>query len=124
MKVKINRCDNACMLVGYYNQDGEYCEEVFEEVDLEKMHKSITRNVYLCHDITMHVVPGVEVRVFAKNRKDIETCLEIEGDPNHFKTLLDCFSKHNKSDNGEYIHTTFELEERRKELAHSPVKFV
>ena len=123
MKARINKYDKACILVGYYNTDGAYHEEIFEEVDLKKMHKSITRNVYLSHDITIHVVPGVEVRVFAKNRKDIETCLEIEGDPNHFKNTFDCFSKYNKAVNNEYIYTTFELEERRRDLALPSINF-
>lgn len=123
MKVRINKYDTACMVVGYYDETGEYREEMFENVDLKKMDKSITRNVYLSHDITIHVAPGSEVRVFAKCRKDIETCLEIEGSLNHFKEMLDCFSKYNKSVNGEYIYTTFELEERKKDLAHHSIKF-
>lgn len=51
------------------------------------------------------------MRVFAKRRKDIEACREIEGDQNYFKNVFDAFSKHNKSVNGEYIYTTFDLEE-------------
>jgi hypothetical protein len=115
MKTIINKFKKACVLLGYYNQDKEYCEEIFEEIDLKKMHRSITRNVYLSHDITMHIVPGIEIRVFAKSRKDIETYLEIKGDANVIKGLFDCFSKYNKSFNGEYIYTTFELEEIRRE---------
>ena len=123
MKARINKYNKACMLVGYYNQDGEYREEMFEEVDLKTMDKSITRNVYLSHDITLHVVPGVEVRVFAKSRKDIEMYFEIKGDTNRFKEMFDCFSKHNKSVNGEYIYTTFDLEQIIKELDIPPVEF-
>ena len=123
MKVRINKYDTACMMVGYYNEAGEYREEIFENVDLKKMDRSITRNVYLSHDITLHVVPGIEVRVFAKSRKDIESCVEIEGDPDHFRKALDCFSKYNKPVNGEYIYTTFELEERRRDLAISHLDF-
>lgn len=123
MKVRINKYDTACMMVGCYDEAGKYREEIFENVDLKKMDRSITRNVYLSHDITLHVVPGIEVRVFAKSRKDIETCVEIEGNPNHFKQTFDCFSKYNKSVNGEYIYTTFELEERRRDLATSHLDF-
>ena len=123
MRVRINKYDTACMVVGCYDETGEYREEMFENVDLKKMDKSITKNVYLSHDITLHVVPGIEVRVFAKSRKDIEACVEIEGDPDHFRKTLDCFSKYNKSVNGEYIYTTFELEERRSDLATSHLDF-
>ena len=123
MKAKNNKYDTVCMVVGYYDEEGGYREGMLENVNLKKIDKSIADNISLTHDITIHVVPGIEIRVFAKNRKDIETCLEIEGDPDHFKVLLDCFSKHNKSVNGEYICTTFDLEERRKELALSPINF-
>ena len=123
MKTRINRYDTVCMVVGYYDEEGGYREGMLENVNLKKIDKSITDNISLTHDITIHVVPSIEIRVFAKNRKDIETCLEIEGNPDHFKMLLDYFSKHDKSVNGEYIYTTFDLEERRKVLAHSPINF-
>ena len=123
MKARINKYDTACMVVGYYDEAGEYREEIFENVSLKKLHKSIAKNVYLSHDLTLHVVPGIEVRAFAKSRKDIETCLEVEGDQNHFKTMLDVFSKHNQSVNGEYIYTTYEFEERRRALAEAITEF-
>jgi hypothetical protein len=122
MKVRINKHDTACVVVGYYDGTGEYREELLENVILRKMDKSIARNVDLSHDITLHIVPGIEVRAFAKSRKDIETCLEIEGDRNYFKTMLDVFSKHNKSVNGEYIYTTYEFEERRRACALPPLE--
>ena len=123
MKVRINKFDTACMVVGCYDETGEYREEMFEDVNLNKLNKSIAKNVFLAQDITLHIVPGKEVRVFAKSRKDIETCLEIEGDLNHFKRLLEVFSKHNKSVNGEYIYTTYGFEERRKALALKSIQF-
>ena len=122
MKVRINKFDTVCMVVGYYDAAGEYREEKFEDVNLEKIRKSIAKNVFLKHDISLHVVPGREMRVFAKNSKDIETCLEIEGDQNYFKNLFDAFSKHNESVNGEYIYTTFDFEERRRVLAEPAYK--
>ena len=123
MKARINRYDTVCMVLGYYDEEGGYREGMLENVNLKKIDKSIADNISLTHDITIHVVPGIEIRVFAKNRKDIETCLEIEGNPDYFKGFLNCFSKYNKSVNGEYIYTTFDLEERRKVLAHSPINF-
>ncbi len=109
MKVRINKYNKACMLVGYYNKDGEYCEEVFEEVDLKEIHKSVSYTVCRSHDIAMYVVPRIEVRVFAKNRKDIERCLEIEGNPNHFKETFDFFSKYCEPVDGAYLHTTLDF---------------
>lgn len=36
MKVRINKYDTACMVVGHYSLDGEYHEEIFEKVELKK----------------------------------------------------------------------------------------
>ena len=123
MKARINKYNKACMLVGYYNQDREYREEIFEEVDLKKMHKSISHTICLSNDINIYVFPRIEVRVFAKNRKDIERCLEINGDPSYFKKTLDCFSKHCEPVDGAYLYSTFDLEQIIKELAIPPVEF-
>ena len=59
MKARINKYDTACMVVGYYDEAGEYREEMFENVSLKKLHKSIAKNVYLSHYLTLHVVPGI-----------------------------------------------------------------
>lgn len=119
MKVRNNKYKTACMLLGYYDESNKYCETIYENLELKSLDNSITRHIYLNHDITMHVVPGVEIRVFAKNRKDIDTLYEIEGNLNHFNRTLDAFSKHNTAVNNEYIYTTFELEERRRALLES-----
>ena len=122
MKVRISKHDTACVVVGCYDEFDNYREITHENLKLKTLPKVITRNVDLSHDITLHIVPGIEVRAFAKSRKDIETCLEIEGDRNYFKTMLDVFSKHNKSVNGEYIYTTYEFEERRRVRALPPIE--
>lgn len=119
MKVRNNKYKTACMLLGYYDESNKYCETIYENLELKNLDNSITRHIYLNHDITMHVVPGVEIRVFAKNRKDIDTLYEIEGNLNHFNRTLDAFSKHNMAVNNKYIYTTFELEERRRALLES-----
>ena len=115
MKALINKQKTTSALVGYYDENGSYHEMTYEKLELKDLDRSITRNVYLDHDITVHVAPSVEVRVFAKNLKDIEKCLEIKEDPEYFKAIFDAFSKYNRSVNGEYIYTTFELEELIKE---------
>lgn len=117
MKARTNKYNTVCMVVGRYNQAGEYREEIYEDLSLNKLDKSIARNVYLNKDVTWHIAPGIEIRVFVKKRKDIDTCFEIEGSRNIFKEILDAFSKHNKSTNGEYIYTSFDFEERRRALA-------
>ena len=112
----MNKYNTISMLAGYYDEKGNYSEVSCKNYKLKKLDKSITRNIDLQHDITIQVVPGVEVRVFAKSLKDIKACLEITGDTYYFKRMLDCFSMYNKSDNGEYIHTSYDLEELREIL--------
>lgn len=39
MKARINKYDKACMLVGYYNQDGEY---IYTTLELEERRKELS----------------------------------------------------------------------------------
>ena len=125
MKARNKRYDTTCMVLGYYDygDGGEYHELVSENFELSKLDKSIKKHIYLNHDITIHVVPGVEIRAFAKSLKDIQTYLEVEGDFDHFKTTLDCFSEYNKSVNGEYIYTTIDIEELKRVLELDSMEF-
>ena len=80
--------------------------------------------------LVVDLVPEVEVRggtirklaaattlkrgtILAKSSKDIEEFLGIKKNPDYFKGMLDAWSKYNRSENGEYIYTTFDLEEVR-----------
>jgi hypothetical protein len=114
-----NKYTHVCMRVGYYDENGRYRESTSENLELKTLHKSIRRNIDQNHDITLHVVPGIEVRVFAKSSRDIEEFLGIKKNPDYFKGMLDAWSKYNRSENGEYIYTTFDLEEERLTTNHS-----
>ena len=125
MKARIKRYDTTCMVLGYYDYDenGEYREEIRENLEVGKLDRSIKKHVYLNHDITIHIVPGVEIRVFAKSLKDIQTYLEVSENLDYFKTMLDCFSEHNKSVNGQYIYTTIDIEEFKRALELGSMDF-
>ena len=117
MKNVIKRNTRICMRVGYYDENGIYNEETYDGIGLKEIHKSNRRNIYLDHDITLHVVPGIEARMFAMSLKDIETLLEINNNSDFIKGMLDAWSQYNQSENGEYIYTTIDLEKER-ELAN------
>ena len=120
MKAIINRHRTACVLIGYYDEDGNYREIARENLELKNLPKRITKNIYLNHDITIHVSPRIEICVFAKSMKDIETYLEIENDPNCLESMLKCWSKYNEpSDN--YIWTTIDFEELRELKVLPPI---
>jgi len=115
MKANIkNKHTNVCVRVGYYDENGQYSEVTYDNLSLKDLHKSIRRGVYLDHDITLHIVPGIEARMFAKSLDDIETLLEINQNPDFLKEMLDVWSKYNQSENGDYIYTTIDLEEERE----------
>ena len=113
MKNITKKITRVCMVVGYYDENSHYRELTYDNMRLRDIHKSIRRNIDQDHDITLHVVPGIEVRVFAKSSKDIEEFLGIKKNPDYCKGMLDAWSKYNRSENGEYIYTTFDLEEVR-----------
>jgi hypothetical protein len=117
MKNITEKITRVCMVVGYYDENDHYRELTYDNMRLRGIHKSIRRNIDQDHDITLHVVPGIEVRVFAKSSKDIEGFLGIKKNPDYFKDMLDAWSQYNQSQNGEYIYTTIDLEEER-ELAN------
>lgn len=118
MKAIINRHKIACVLIGYYDENENYREVTNNNLELKKLPKRIAKNVYLNHDITIHISPGIAISVFAKCMKDIETYLEIENNPNCLEDMLKCCSKYN-SPSDDYIWTTIDLEQRRK-LASLP----
>ena len=98
----------VCILLGYYDEKGNYCETVFENAPLDELEESITENIDLNHDLTIQIVPGIEVRTFAKSINDLNRYTNKH--PEWIKETFDAFSKYNKSQNGEYIHTSFDIE--------------
>ena len=119
MKAIINRTRTACVLVGYYDEDGQYREVIRENFDLNNIPERFAQNVYLDHDITMQVSPGIEIGVFAKCLQDIETYLKIENEPKFIEHMLECWSKHNKPSD-DYIWTTIDFDELRTQKACLP----
>ena len=75
-KPRYNKYTTFCALVGHHDDNGNYCETVFENIKFKDLDKSIAENVYLDHDITLHIAPKCELRVFAKNMDDIHTYCE------------------------------------------------
>lgn len=126
MKARINpthysKCTKVCALVGHYDENGNYDETVFENIKLKDMHKSITENIYLDHDITVHVAPKTEVRVFAKNMNDIHTYCETIDDRDARQHLLESFVICTEPTT-RYIWATIDFEEYKKLRSLSPIE--
>lgn len=120
-KTTYNKSAVVCALVGHYDENGNYDETVFENIKLKDIHKSITENIYLDHDITVHVAPQTEVRVFAKNMNDIHTYCETIDDRDARKHLLESFVICTEPTT-QYIWATIDFEEYKKLLSLSPIE--
>lgn len=121
MKTICNSPKTTCVLIGYYDEYDNYREITRENIKLKTLPKVIAIDVYLDHDITMHISPGKEIRVFAKSMKDIETYLEIENTPNFVEQMLKDWSEYN-APSDDYIWTTFDFDELRERKALPPIE--
>jgi hypothetical protein len=119
-KPRYNKYTTLCALVGHHDENGNYCETVFENIKLKDLHKSIAENIYLDHDITLHVAPKCEVRVFAKTMDDIHIYCETIDDLNTRKILLDNYIICTEPTK-RYIWTTIDFEEHRALMNGSQV---
>jgi hypothetical protein len=115
-----NKPSTVCILVGYYGEKANYCEEVFEDINLNDLPSDITSNIDLNHDVSLQIVPGDEIRVFAKNMDTIKSSLEIINEPDGMKFLLDWFSE--SSQHSDYcICGTQDLEKFKRQRMLSPI---
>ena len=120
-KPRYNKYTTLCALVGHHDENGNYCETVFENIKLKDLDKSIAENVYLDHDITLHVAPKCELRVFAKNMDDIHTYCETIDNFQTRKILLDDYIICTEPTT-RYIWTTIDFEEYRELKNNSPAR--
>ena len=120
-KPRYNKYTTFCALVGHHDDNGNYCETVFENIKFKDLDKSIAENVYLDHDITLHIAPKCELRVFAKNMDDIHTYCETIDNLQTRKIMLDdyiiCLEPTTR-----YIWTTIDLEEYREVMSQLPLE--
>ena len=107
--IKLNSNKKICALVGWYDEQGAYIEKIIENIAIRDIDISISRNIDLKHDITIHIAPQEEIAVFARTMKVLNEYLGREDDTGGVKGLLDAFGKNPKG-NGDYIYTSFNLD--------------
>lgn len=108
-KAKFNRNTTVCALVVHYDENGNYAETVFENIELKDIPNSIKDNIDFIHDITLQVEPNKEVRVFAKNVDDIHTYYKSVKDNDTLRVLLEDYIIWLEPPT-EYIWTSFDLD--------------
>ena len=126
MNVNINFKSNTkiCVLVGYYDEYDEYQELIKENMAIKELPNPIRKNIDFNQDITIHVAPKEEIRVFAKSLNDIERYRSASGDCNNIKEMFDALSKHNGPYfNGDYICTTVDIEEFIMQTSEIPLEY-
>lgn len=93
MKVKINnrklaRNAKICAWMGFFDENGQYCEARTDSVVLGDLPEDVITEVTGEHDITVHVVPASEAVVFAKNAHDMDKYMEAMGEDVVLEMLL------------------------------------
>ena len=107
--IKLNSNKKICALVGWYDDQGNYIEKTRENIAIKDIDVSISRNIDLKRDITIHIAPQEEIAVFARTMRVLNEYLEQEDNTGGVKRLLDAFGKNPKG-NGNYIYTSFDLD--------------
>jgi len=101
---KLNRNTKLCALMGYFDENGQYCETYVDEVALADLPKDAIGEVGAGHDITIQILPKRDIVVFAKNPRDMDKYQDLMG-ANYIKEMLDAFSKYNKPEDGRFWAT-------------------
>ena len=101
MKTRINQTHHSkyttvCILIGYYKEKANYCEEVWENVNLNDLPNDITKDIDLNHDISLQIIPGDEIRVFVKDMDTLKAYLEINNKPDNMKSMFDYYAEYSQ----------------------------
>ena len=93
MKVKINnrklaRNAKICAWMGFFDENGQYCEARTDNVVLGNLPEETIREVRAGHDITIHVLPKSEIIAFAKNAHDMDKYVEAMGKEDLLNVLM------------------------------------
>ena len=86
----------VCILIGYYKEKANYCEEVWENVNLNDLPNDITKDIDLNHDISLQIIPGDEIRVFVKDMDTLKAYLEINNKPDNMKSMFDYYAEYSQ----------------------------
>ena len=82
-----NNDTKVCVMRGFYDEIGEYCEEYWDDVTLCELPETAQIRFSFDHDITV-LYSKDEILVMAKKPQDIEEYKKLEGSPRFFHSLL------------------------------------
>jgi hypothetical protein len=82
-----NERTKVCVMRGFYDADGEYCEEYMEDIELSVLPEKAVVRVDLNYDLTT-LYSKEEVLVVARSISEIEEYKTLEATPHFFHGLL------------------------------------
>lgn len=82
-----NNDTKVCVMRGFYDEIGEYCEEYWDDVTLCELPETAQIRFSFDYDITV-LYSKDEILVMAKKPQDIEEYKKLEGSPRFFHSLL------------------------------------
>ena len=82
-----NNDTKVCVMRGFYDESGEYCEEYWDDVTLCELPETAQIRFSFDYDITV-LYSKDEILVMAKKPQDIEEYKKLEGSPRFFHSLL------------------------------------
>ena len=86
----LNQNNKICVLMGYLEEAGRYCEVRVNRVSHNNLPKNAIKKMSLGHDIAIQVVPNHEIVVFAKNPRVLDLYVEVMGE-NHIRHIFEEF---------------------------------
>ena len=66
-----NRKTKVCVMIGFYDNEGEYCERLKEDIELRELPEKVIERVNFRYDITT-LYSNAHVLVIAKTKQKIE----------------------------------------------------
>ena len=82
-----NEATKICVMRGFYNENGEYCEEYMENIELSKLPEKAMVRVDLDYDITT-LYSQWDVLVVARSISEIDEYKKLGATPHFFHNLL------------------------------------
>lgn len=98
-RIKTNDTAKLCAWMGYFDENGRYCEVRNDKVFLKNLPETAIEKVMEGHDILIQVLPKIDIVVLAKNAHDLEWYLDTMG-ADHVRDLLVAMSKYNNPEDG------------------------
>lgn len=82
-----NEATKICVMRGFYNENGEYCEEYMENIELSKLPEKAIVRVDLDYDINT-LYSQWDVLVVARSISEIDEYKKLGARPHFFHSLL------------------------------------